>query len=342
MIALRGKIRHKSIHKIQTANPNHAPPSSDGTPFNPLTSKDGEWIWTGHWAFGGLPDDDEIDAALSQSTSGVGRKPGKRKPPQGVRPFVYKFEKVVEAKDVVVPSSIDDGNEGDQEQPLDQKQQKLQQQQQAQDKVQGEGSISAVKGEGKKDKTDEEMQDVGDKDGASIKSNENSSSVKVEDISLSISTADHENAAPTEDAVERKTDNANNATVTKEEDADVTMEDLSKESTKDEEGAHDKPAAIATDIATDAAETNKIEVKKEESKESGSTSNANTDANTDTDAKVDDVDHTHKTQNSSTFAEVEGGTFTDAARTTYPDKCPVGGCWKGFFENVSVSLLGVT
>jgi len=105
--------------------------------------------------------------------------------------------------------------------------------------------------------------------------------------------------------------------------------DVSKDSSKDDRGTHDKPTSTATSTATTTVETHTAEVKKEESKESSSASI------TGIDAKTDDADRTNSTQNSSTFAEVEGGTFTDAGRVTYPDKCPIGGCWKGFFENVS-------
>lgn len=294
--------------------------------------------------------------------SGVGRKPGKRKPPQGVRPFVYKFEKITEAKDVIVPSSTSGENEGYQDPQQEEEQQQQQKQhqeeeheqhqEQQQDKDKGQGNVSEGKGErkkdgmdeemkgfteetgeGKKDGTYEEMKGGGDKDGASIRSHGNVPiSVKAEDISVNKEKVDDANVSPTEDVVDTKTSDATDATVKKEEDGDVTMMDVSKDSSKDDRGTHDKPTSTATSTATTTVETHTSEVKKEESKESSSASI------TSIDAKTDDADRTNSTQNSSTFAEVEGGTFTDAGRVTYPDKCPIGGCWKGFFENVSVSL----
>jgi hypothetical protein len=41
----------------------------------------------------------------------------------------------------------------------------------------------------------------------------------------------------------------------------------------------------------------------------------------------------------SSFAEVDGGSYTDAGKVSFPGRCPIGGCWKGYFENVSVSVL---
>ena len=133
MIALRGTIRHASRSKRSTS---HTPPpagtstSKDGNTepssksnvaasasasasYDPLTAKEGEWIWTGYWAFGSLPDPAILDAytkSTMRSGSGGLRADGsskstagrKRKPPAGVRPFVYKFQKIVDAKDVIV------------------------------------------------------------------------------------------------------------------------------------------------------------------------------------------------------------------------------------------------
>mmetsp|Transcript_9648 Transcript_9648/g.14016 ORF Transcript_9648/g.14016 Transcript_9648/m.14016 type:complete len:166 (+) Transcript_9648:139-636(+) len=152
MIALRGTIRHASRSKrssspttssTSASNSNSkdeneeskatiSASASASASYDPLTAKEGEWIWTGYWAFGSLPDPAILDAYTkstmrSGAGSGAGIRPDgssksmagrKRKPPAGVRPFVYKFQKIVDAKDVIVPSTLlvsDDDDDDDEE-----------------------------------------------------------------------------------------------------------------------------------------------------------------------------------------------------------------------------------
>jgi len=54
--------------------------------------------------------------------------------------------------------------------------------------------------------------------------------------------------------------------------------------------------------------------------------------------EISAVDRTKSLKSSSkvTFATTSpGNTYTDAGSTTHIGKCPMGGCWKGYFENVS-------
>jgi hypothetical protein len=366
MIALRGNIRHQSISKTQSENLNQAPPSSNGTPFNPLTAQDGEWIWTGHWAFGSLPEDDEIHAALNLPLPGVGRKPAKRKPPSGVRPFVYKFEKVVQAKDIVVPSSLgagvsgsegEGGDDGDVEQDIEGDGEKLgeqdeeeeeQEQEQEKDKK-GDGTIKEEMNGGQED---EEMKDSNQK--------EEEDKNKAEDTTL----VPKVDAAETESKVSAAaTTESEESTTKKEQDGDVSMAHVSQEVTNATNDDQGDAANASNEEAASSDEHPLTEVKNENEKDADADANTdeNTDANTDADADADadaknndkalpnsneinvegshteDAGKTNTAQTGSSFAEVEGGTFTDAGRDTFPDKCPVGGLWKGFFENVSVS-----
>ena len=82
MIAIRGIIRHKDDRKSPSSSSPPPPTVSSDDTFNPLTSKQGEWTWTGYWAFGSLPPAEVLDVMGQQK---------KKKLPIGVRPFVYKF-----------------------------------------------------------------------------------------------------------------------------------------------------------------------------------------------------------------------------------------------------------
>lgn len=245
MIALRGKLRFvRNPKKTSKDDPKQSQPPqvTKDTPFTPLDTVEGQWIWTGHWAFGSLPSEKEIQDAIDATNRKPG--PGRPKAPLGVRPFVYKFEKVVDAKDVIVPSSV---------------------------------NISASHSLDGNDT---------DKDGA----------------------GEHSTYADSEDKT--KGDNENKDEHTKDADGDVKMNDETE---------------------------SKIEEKKELSENKDSKSDAGGDtAEEKTNTTDKNVDKSSLGEvNGNSFADIEDGIFTDAAKSIYPEKCPIGGRWKGYFENVS-------
>jgi len=101
MISLRGQIRRSKIEPSSSSLPNDndtfdTATLSNDSPKTPLHCAKGEWVWTGHWAFGTLP---EVIIDGRQSSG------HKRRRVAGVRAFSYKFDELVDPKDVKVPSA---------------------------------------------------------------------------------------------------------------------------------------------------------------------------------------------------------------------------------------------
>lgn len=345
MISLRGVIRHVSVPKnIADGKPNQAPPSpSSGSPFDPLTTKQGEWVWTGHWAFGSLPPLQDMDRSSAQgdqtalsvspSVSGaVGSKKrggGRKRPFVGVRPFMYKFEKIVEAKNVMVPSSfIGESEEDDVEEETGEQQENTQgdvhngaDEGEASQLVDGDDDDDADRLELKK-KRDEFYNDGENQLSNQMNETETSKLGKSVDVG-------HENTSEEKvaDIVEKGDDEKKERIV---EDIDVT--NTAKKSSMEAQQQY----PLAMDKASSESASNRAE--------SETNPDKNAQQHVENDclemSKDEDSHDSFKTAklSGSSFAEVEGGTFTDAARASYPDSCPIGGCWKGYFENISVRI----
>lgn len=339
MISLRGVIQHASVPKNSTdTKPNQAPPSasSSGSPlFDPLTTRPGEWVWTGHWSFGSLPPEDVIDPSAVYSgqsppsasppggVSGVvgskRRGGGRKRPLLGVRPFMYKFEKIVDAKNVMVPSSlIGESEDDDGEEDIESQQ----------ENTHGDGpNTGADKAEASNSLNDDEDDDDNDTRLQSPKKREDD--VQQCDVQNQVSNQTAE-SLPAKQRIKN---------------LDVDLENTS-EDIATEKGDDEKKQKINQDkeISTTIEEF--------PMKDHSASKRAESDSKQFSDAKEHDEKQgteevkdenlhdesfkTDKIMSGSSFAEVEGGVFTDAARASYPDTCPIGGCWKGYFENISL------
>ena len=292
MIAVRGTIRHKGDRRSPTSSP--TPTSTPSTTartantntsttnntsntnsnFNPLDIEAGEWIWTGHWAFGSLPPAEVLE--------NVGSHHKKKKPPAGVRPFVYKFQMVKDAKDVIVPSSLlymddDDGEEENEE----------------------GGGGAEEKGQRTKQENDEGQEGKGRTNNKvpneSIKSQDTEASTKKE----------------------------NTATVQTQE--EQTLSKKNEHNEKDKGDTKTKPSSFIHDETKDTKKSQKIDQESQIVPTDTAKSNVSS-----------------QQQQGESFASTgEGSKFTDGG-IKYPRRCPIGGCWKGYFENVSVSYKDST
>lgn len=345
MISLRGVIRHVSVPKnITDAKPNQAPPSpTSGAPFDPLSTQQGEWVWTGHWAFGNLPSEEDMDRIIahghqssspaSPSASGaVGPKKrggGRKRPVVGVRPFMYKFEKIVEAKDVMVPSSlINEVEEDDVEEETGGEQ----------ENIQGEVHNGANVNEASRS-----LDGGGDEGGVSAAQKEHNESHHAEKAQLS--NQDNQNlVAKLENKMDVAPTNASNEKI-------PDMSEKGHEEKTEIIMPNNDVSSNVKEISMEVQNQQPIDLKEIPSDSASNRASSGTQQETSA-QKHDEKERTEKLKeensraslktakmSGSSFAEVIGGTFTDAARTSYPDTCPIGGCWKGYFENISVRLL---
>ena len=309
MIALRGTVRH--VPKKKSTHAPSQPGTIDGEiNFDPNLTHEGEWIWTGHWAFGSLPD--ENLHTLSQR---------KKKPPSGVRPFVYKFHRKSNASDIIVPSSLlasdDGGDEDDKNSTKDEASYK--------DSAQEKLLFNGTGGEendpkpfkenvcnseesnfvpGKPDKRDDNSTDITLKDKASIIESDNSMNMNLPMKSTS-GECDEEVTAPQVKLVSIPVDNKKAIVV-----------DQSR-------SVHNNKDSVSDECNFSLTE-----------KQNGRNHHTNQQGSKTTCKELTKEIAHEKLACSFAF---DGKKYTDAGLEAHPKKCPVGGCWKGYFENVSVS-----
>ncbi len=277
MIALRGSIRHKESRNScpsptpssttvvinTTDNTASTSTSTSCEEFNPLFLEPGEWIWTGYWSFGSLPPAEVLDVVGQQK---------KKKPPSGVRPFVYKFQCRKDPNDVVVPSSLlrgDDEKEGGgDESSKDMKESQVKIEPSDDNKSTNEAVIESSK-----------FLERSEKDTLNVKDESN-------DRRHDIAKGQPESKVPPVNRV--KTSNL-------------------EEEKKELDESHEDVKTVTNSSNSDHNETSKS------------------------------IDGHQPNVAGETYGTVKNGEqYTDAG-TTYPKICPLGGCWKGYFENVSVS-----
>ena len=347
MIALRGSVRHVSQKKAATS-PNGD--SATELDFNPKDTKEGDWIWTGHWAFGSLPDEEIL--AVSNKKLAVSNR--KKKP----HAFVYKFHKISNAHDITVPSSLvtsDDGGDDDEKSP----------------------EINMSKADGyvtEKEEHDPDL-DCGEKGdpissggiskevGIIREGNEklptfhgSSSSeppvVTAVKSSMKIKTGERDTVIHGEDSGTLKFEPETKSVKNETKSEVVTREHMEKGELQSgkairgtsEEEVERQEELVSSNLALADGESSGASMEMLEKR-----INENNATNSDVDVEkgelrsskacaetVEDKEHQEKLVGS-TFAVADGAEFTDAG-LDLSNKCPVAGCWKGYFENVSVSI----
>lgn len=254
MIALRGTI--KRVPKPE----NEAKTTPSKNINDPGSS---EWVWTGYWAFDSLPAPEFLENRKS------------KRPPHGVRPFVYKFHHVEDAKDVIVPSTTL-GDDQDQE----------------------EGNREEEKTE--EMETDTESNKMKNELNGHYENN----------------ILDKEDAMQTLAALDQDSTNV-----------DVKMKNDKSETTS-ENVVSDVGKAKDSPQEADALRNHadKIDGTKFRSGDNVEKAKESQQNKTEENEKESIL--------GSSFADIDDGIYTDGG-TIYPEKCPKGGCWKGYFENVS-------
>ena len=326
MIAIRGIIRHKDDRKSPSSSSPPPPTVSSEDTFNPLTSKQGEWTWTGYWAFGSLPPAEVLDVMGQQK---------KKKLPIGVRPFVYKFQCVKDAKDVVVPSSLahkyddneQEGDEGDIHI----------------DHIDDDNVVHDA--DGNKNTVNKKNDDSNTNRNA-LKSEKNDSvDTKTEPMSKIDSegaecknTNENATEVPTNMDKDEKPENETNEKI-----AILNVETAADENNNAMEidrpetdglGNSEKdvnPKHMALTHHQQVEEERKESTEQHERKDRGAKSQTPITDVTKIDLKSDapTIGESFGTMN-------KGDKYTDGGKT-FPKRCPLGGHWKGYFENVSVS-----
>ena len=322
MIALRGAVRHVS-QKKSADNPSELD-------IDPKDTKEGDWIWTGHWAFGSLPDED-LPVVPNRKLPLSSRK---KKP----HAFVYKFHHISNAKEITVPSSLVTSDDDDEdENDDDEKGLEVNN-----DEVGGPKPGSTETGEpmsldeGVKKEYDEQGQgeEQNSKQGIPHEKNDSEESKNRavdEDLPSAIADAEPNNS---ETAKEGPSEDVNSAKVeVKSETDDLKISDDEEENRSKEQigpvqDSETNQKHKNADEEVGPNEGNSASMKQDEDKGEMQSS-------------IDGIDSTDNQDKpvGSTFAEADGGEFTDAG-LDLSKKCPIAGCWKGYFENVSVSLKG--
>ena len=383
MISLRGTVRRVQP-KGNSPNgsprtspvpfqPKHGAEQNTEGEYNPKLTQAGEWIWSGHWSFGQLPDF-KID-------------PKKKKAlPAGVRPFLYKFSTVVDAKDVVVPSSLLESSPESGEENENTKQEK------------------SNPSEDKTDETETEKKKITEKSTSEGNGEQNDALKKEKEENMSGTTekSTSEGNGEQNDALKKETEEKTSGTTGKptSEDDGEKNDALKKEKEENSSGGsdtgsrkkdtdHGKEKDAADNNSDSNGDFHSKEVFGEKhnfepnetittnlEKQGQPASNQNiedkknqlpisktSDEGTCSTTKGTEKEHTSKPQAKDNSREVEeenaakdpkedvtlsnkeverDATFadqpyTDAGLTTHVKKCPIGGSWKGYFENTSVS-----
>lgn len=337
MIALRGTIRHKDGYGANSRSPCPSPtPSSsidpritttDTTTTTTTTTADsandpqsiqpGEWVWTGHWAFGSLPPSQVLDEA-------IGHHQKKKRPLSGVRPFVYKFQHVKDAKDVVIPSLSFLGGSSTRG---------------GGDDVDGEGGgrdDDNANNNKTKDEVMDDDNDSNDNNGNLNKAQEQSSVNEDADELMIGEKAEVDDKMEIDVKVASQDQCDHNDDKKKESQDKMKESELNSESElKQKENSKNDKTVIQ--IEEEKKELDDINIDEETKEEITAEHSKNEYSNKVSTNDVQQSSTDVPTNAGETFATIaNGGIFTDAGQT-YPKVCPVGGCWKGYFENVSVS-----
>ena len=268
MIALRGTIKRV----VQPpGNEAKTPPSKN---INGPGS--GEWIWTGYWAFDSLPAPEVLENRKS------------KRPPHGVRPFVYKFHHIEDAKDVIVPSTTL-GDDQDIE-------------------------------EGNRDKEKEEDMNI---DTEKIHRNDEVNDQKVNDVMKK----EEKSVEQSSEVLEQ--DSTNVDTEMKNDDSDKTSDNVGS----DEKKEHDN--SLKEDVLQKSVQLNDdTKFKNDNVEEATIEKRVSKESQEDKNEENENDERTNRSHVGSSFADIDGGVYTDGGMV-HPEKCPKGGVWKGYFENVS-------
>jgi hypothetical protein len=265
MIALRGTVKRVQQQESEAK-------ASSSKNANDLAT--GEWVWSGYWAFDSLPAPEFLENRKS------------KRPPHGVRPFVYKFHHIEDAKHVIVPSTTLD-----------------------EDAKAEEGN----RDEGEKDEKDTDMNQISseanDRDENNIISNEKNSMVQSSKVLEQDTTMIDDKMM--NDESDKTAENVGSVRITALDalqEGDATLEGVGKNDNLGIGNDDNVQQGKEKDSATESRER--------KSGENKTSSSSNT------------------PPIGSSFADVDDGIYTDGG-TVYPENCPKGGCWKGYFENVS-------
>ena len=305
MIALRGPIRRNTKTKNKE--------STNASVKTPLETPVGEWIWTGFWAFGSLPQ------GLDHT-----KKSGKRAiTNNGARPFVYKFQEVTDASTIEVPSlqqvnlpsKEEEGEDNDTELPSVEEDKKSSKEEKLLEQPDIKASGSDL-GNEKSEKNDNQEKKQSTESESLEQCNENSPpdtdrENQNSSVEKQVQSAEKEG---NDNVLDEKENNKKSSEDKNENDADVNSQN--------EKSQKNEGEALNCNKNESIVETKpKLEEEKEEEK-----NKAKTDSN-----------ENNREEGRITFAsENVGEKYTDAG-LKYSQKCPIGGCWKGYFENVSVS-----
>ena len=308
MIALRGVIRRVSLSKAAVVNSDLEDPKESD--FDPKDTKEGEWVWSGHWAFGSLPDDEVLAACKKKK-----RLSNKVK----ARPFLYKFCKVVSANDVSVPSAMavsgrndDDDNKG---RPV----------------FSDAGSHDSMK-----------VSEA--KDGSAAKKN-----YPVENLAIRVDNVPSKNEAEIMNVLNSINIEENYLIKRDKHEVPSELEIEASGVVGVDQGAVKQKSATDGNIGGNNCQKRSCVLFQPQSEESategGVTGQQNVTEHVLTEGMkgggrsdiVPKEEITNKEKHlSSSFALIDGRNFIDGG-FIHPKKCPVGGFWRGHFENESVS-----
>ncbi len=303
MIALRGPIRRNTKTKNRE--------NSNASVKAPSTTPAGEWIWTGFWAFGSLPQG--LDHTKKSGKKAINNN--------GARPFVYKFQEVTDASTIEVPS-LQQANLSSKEEDEE-----------------DNDAESAVVEEDENNTKEAKLQEqpdikVNGSDLGFEKSETNANEEKKQSKELESLDRSNEKIAPDADEEIQGSEVKNQLPSTKEVNDNVlSVIEINKKSSN-EKNENDvvkkKQNENSKKDTEETSDSNKNELetpikpKLEEEKDEESKATTECNENNFDDGRI-------------TFAsENAGEKYTDAG-LEYSQKCPIGGCWKGYFENVSVS-----
>jgi len=358
MIALRGTIRHKTSQRSPTSSPTPtSKPSSSSSDYDPKKARPSEWVWTGYWAFGKLPPPETFDLSIGQHK--------KKRPPSGVRPFVYKFFEIKDASDVKVPSlmyATDADADADEQQEDGGRDEKddLDKKKSTSTSTADENNVTHKTVEVTSTNKEAENKQNNQK----VKSNGEALNVKtLGEVQDKEKVDSNETVSTEKDVSSKSTNTSENVNVSQEElNGDVQMEDVSNGTKVDEDKStstkendkssttNDTRKCVGSDADADKNKNEKPKSVKENELNGKEEKKAASDKIVDDESLKNNENDVIKSSNDSllnnekenatamgiTFASVsEGETFTDAGLTTHRKICPIGGCWKGYFENVS-------
>ena len=332
MIALRGKLeRVQKQTPVSSASSPEAPAAATTTADAKEELKTVEqWTWKGHWGFGGkLPEDEKL-----------------------IQSFLYTFEKAVPPEDVLVPSQnyapgVEDALERRFKEEMAERARRKQLEEEEEEARQEKKKESLLAATTTSKEENQYRTDAAEKEPEKKASKEEHLGNKTDDTEPSITeTKKAEEPAKTKEEEKEKTtapEQVKNPLVDSEKKQDESKEESAKiESTsRTQKKIEDNTATVKKSKILDNENMDKVkeEDKSKPSKlpESKTPTNDNKEETANAKSKRDTLekDPAFTRRSKVTFAtppEDDDPPFTDAA-SKYPDKCPPGGSWTGYFEN---------